>query len=396
MSEGGFISRLKSSVADGRSKKILLFVAVIAAAAVVYSLMPAPEEQRPASSVVSPPRGQTTQGGDPLTPEYQEQIRRDDKQRADAARQQGGTSIPTVVVSSQQSTPVLIPAEKEPPAPPEPEAPKVPPIEQKPLVVSAPPLAPIVSPAVPVQNQQDVQRLGEFLAQVTRRNYAVAEVQYMYDPRGQAPSSTASAPAQSAPAVPSQAAAAAASKVKLPLAGTILYGTLVGRANSDAPGPVIAKVLQGKYAGATLIGSFSTQREGLVIKFNKMTVGTDAEGEEINETVDIDAVAVDTKNIGTSLATSVDRHLFEKIGISLASSFAEGFGRAVAQSNSITTLRPDGSYTTSNSALDTEKQLLSAGGQAIGATGNILMDEFGRRPTTIIVEAGTPLGILFL
>lgn len=393
MSQNGIAARIKAVTADGKSKKILMFTGLAAAAAVVYSMMPGTEQRRSASSVVAPPRAETIQGGLPLTPDYQEQIRRDDRQRTEAAREAGGTSMPTVVVSSQQPTPVMIPPEKVPPKPPEADPPKTPPIEQKPIVVSAPPVAPIVTPAVPVQNQQDVQRLGEFVASVTRRNWAVAEVQYMYDRKGQETSNT---PAQSAPSVPTQPTGKAASKVKNPLAGTILYATLVGRANSDAPGPVLAKILQGPYAGATLLGTFTTHREGLVIKFAKMTVGTTPDGEEINETVEIDAVAVDTKHIGTSLATSVDRHLFAKIGIGLAASFAEGFGRAVAQNNSTSTYRSDGSYTSSTSQLDTRQQLLSAGGQAIASTGNILMDEFGKRPTTIIVDQGTPLGVLFL
>src|SRR5690606_19424776 len=132
------------------------------------------------------------------------------------------------------------------------------------------------------------------------------------------------------------------------------------RANSDAPGPVLARILQGEYEGATLIGSFQTVRNALVISFDRMTVRTTRDGEEINETVAIETVAVDTSHIGTALATKVDRHLFQKLAIGFTASFAQGFGKALA-SNGRTVIRTDsGTVIESSSELDTEQQLLAA------------------------------------
>jgi intracellular multiplication protein IcmE len=201
---------------------------------------------------------------------------------------------------------------------------------------------------------------------------------------------------QSAPSVSSAATDAAGSKVKLPLAGTILYAQLIGRANSDHPGPVLAKILQGEYTGATLIGSFQVAQNAMVISFDRMTVATTRDGDEINETVPIQATAVDTTYIGTGLATKVDRHMFQKLAIAFTAGFARGLGDAISDSGETTINTSNGTITTGGKNFDTREELLVAGGQAVSDAGSILQQEFGNRPTTVIVEAGTPIGVLFL
>lgn len=399
MENAGMLSKIKSVVADSPSKKMMLFAGVAMVVAVGYAMIPTEGPKPAPSSVSGIPRGSdTVQGGTPLTPEYTKNLSTADKSRIEEARQQGGTAMPTVRVQQQNAErPILLPEPaKEPPQPPVVETPKPPVIEQVPVVTPTHvQQVPIVTPVAQVQTPQDIQKLGDALNGLVRRPAAVAEVQFMYEKKNGDLVQAAAASPQSAPSVPSSQATKG-SKIKTPLAGTIVYANLVGRANSDAPGPVVAKILQGPLAGATLVGGFTTGRDALVIKFTKISVGTTPDGEEINETVNVDAVAVDTKHIGTPLATSVDRHLLEKIGIGLGAAFAQGFGNAVAQTNSSSVLRPDGSYTTTTTGLSTKDQLLSAGGQALASAGNILMDEFGRRPTTIIVDSGTPIGILFL
>jgi intracellular multiplication protein IcmE len=399
MESNGIVSKFKSAISDSPSKKLMIFVGIAMAGAVGYAMVPRDPPKPAHSTVAGIPRGNdTVQGGTPLTPEYTKNLSSADKTRIEEARQQGGTAMPTVRVQPQTSErPVLLPeAIKEPPQPPVVDTPKPPVIEQVPVVTPAQvQQVPIVAPVQQMQSPQDIQKLGDVLNHIVRRPNAVADVQFMYDQKNRELAAAAAATTpQSAPVVSGNQTKA--QKIKVPLAGTILYANLVGRANSDAPGPVVAKILQGQYAGATLVGAFTTGRDALIIKFTKMTVGTTPDGEEINETVNIDAVAVDTKHIGTPLATSVDRHLMEKIGIGLGASFAQGFGQAVAQTNNSSVLRPDGSYTTTTTGLDTKNQLLSAGGHALSSAGNILMDEFGRRPTTIIVDSGTPIGILFI
>src|SRR3546814_12793566 len=69
---------------------------------------------------------------------------------------------------------------------------------------------------------------------------------------------------------------------RLPLAGTIVYANMVSEANSDAPGPVLATVLQGDFAGSTLIGSFQEAESALVIRLVLSKVPNMATGRENN------------------------------------------------------------------------------------------------------------------
>ena len=186
------------------------------------------------------------------------------------------------------------------------------------------------------------------------------------------------------------------SPVKFPLAGQILYAELISRANSDAPGPIIAKIAQGELAGTTVIGSFQVANESLVLSFDRATVTTLMDGTEVNETFDIQAVAVDTKYIGTALATDVDRHLVERIAVTFGTSFLGGIGDMIANEGTTVVVNADGSTTTSYPERTLEEQARASAGSAVGDVGEILDEYYGSIPTTIIVESGTPIGLLFL
>lgn len=390
----GFGKRAIESVKGG--KKILIPVGLAAAVAVGYSMFTVEDPAVNPSTVTKGPMdgAPTLQGGAPLSQQYSEELGKADQQRIEAARDSGGSAIPTLRPgTTEQLTPVplLDPVIDETPVV---ETPK---IDAAPIVLNTPPPAavPIVTapPSVMAQNNPaNIDALKDYMGQIRRPN-PVAEVITYGDPANFAQQ----APQQTAPAATASTAdAAAQSKVKLPLAGKILYAQMISRADSDAPGPVLARIVQGDYAGATLIGSFQKAENALIISFNRMTVETDKEGEEINETVAIEAIAVSTDYIGTALATSVDRHLFQKIGIGFLAGFAEGFGDAISQKGQTTISGTTGTVTTSTGDLSTEEELYAAGGKAVSNTGSILMDEFGRRPTTVRVESGTPIGVLFL
>ena len=379
------------------AKMILIPVVAVTAVAVGYSYFSADPPAVNNSSVTTGPMAQQTtlQGGTPLSESYKEELGRADEQRIQAAREKGGSAIPTIRPGSQEQLspiPVLDPVKEETPVV---ETPKV---ETAPIVLNTPPPAPmpsIVTPAPAVvsgPSGADVDSLKTYMAGL-RRAPGPAEVLTF----GSTDLLKKDEQLQNAPlGVASADAAKSESKVQLPLAGKILYAQLVSRADSDAPGPVLAKIVQGEYAGATLIGSFQKAENALVISFDRMTVEKSRDGEEINETVPIKAVAVSTDYIGTALATDVDRHMFQKIAIGFLSGFAQGFGEAISQNGQTTVNTTNGSFTTQTGDLSTKEELLAASGSAVSSTGSILMDEFGRRPTTVRVESGTPIGVLFL
>jgi len=388
MEKQGFLSRLKSSTADSTSKRMLIGLGVVVVGAVAWSALSTPEPAVNPSTVAAPPRGDTIQGGNQVPPAYDEALSTADSQRIDAARQQGGSAMPTVRAARQDQIVPVLDLD-----PPQEEAPAVElPVVQQPVIVQQPltPAVPVVQPVRPIAPAADARIMQDALFAL-RRGYPVAEVIPLSNGEVATPAAE-----QTAPVPVAGGQEAPASKVNIPLAGTILYAQLESRANSDAPGPVLARILQGQLEGATLIGSFQTVQNALVISFDRMTVRRTRDGEEVNETVPISAVAVDTKHIGTALATSVDRHLFQKLAIGFTASFAKGFGSALAGNGRTRVINSDGSVVETNPILDTQEQLLAAGGEAIGEAGRILMDEFGRRPTTVIVEGGTAIGVLFL
>jgi len=378
------------------SKKLLIGFFLLIVVVVGYVLSSTPEPNIARSQV---PSGRLTgetpvQGAVPNTPAYDNDLDKNDADIFNKAKEEGTTAIPTLRANPTQTvTPVLVAPEPTPAVPvvdePEPQ------ITQQPILVQAPiNNVPIVAPPNSARlndNKARADAMAKYMAEM-RRSIPAASVTNFGDPAN----FVEEEPQQSASIAEAGVNAGEESKIALPLSGKILYAELVGRANSDVPGPVIAKVLQGEYAGATLVGSFKTAREHLVISFDKMTVEKTANGEEINETVAIKAVAVDTSNIGTGLATSVDRHLFQKLAIGFTSAFAQGLGDAISDRGSTTISTSNGTITTSNGDLNTEEELLSAGGQAVARGGDILDSEFGNRPTTIIVEGGTAIGVLFL
>ncbi|WP_327210746.1 DotG/IcmE/VirB10 family protein [Rhizobium leguminosarum] len=378
------------------SRKLLLGVAGVAIAAGVYVAFSTPDLPVNNSTVQKGPMSgtPTLQGGDKLPPAYEEELGKADQQRVNAAKNNGGSAIATLRPGTEEQRapiPLLDPVKEDTPVV---ETPK---IDPAPIVVAAPvvPNVPIVAPppAIAQASPENLDALKSYMASIRRAN-PVAEVTTYADMDRLNQQAQA---AQTAPAAtPVSATADEKSKVKLPLAGKILYAQMVSRANSDSPGPVLAKIVQGEYAGATLIGSFQKAQDSLIISFDRMTVETTRDGEEINETVAIKSVAVSTDYIGTGMATSVDRHMFQKIAIGFTAAFAQGLGEAVSQNGQTTYNTSNGTITTSNDKLDTKEELTAAGGKAVAQTGSILMDEFGRRPTTIIVESGTPIGVLFL
>ena len=193
-----------------------------------------------------------------------------------------------------------------------------------------------------------------------------------------------------------QQAASDEPPIELPLPGHILYATLISEANSDAPGPVVAEVLQGDLAGARLLGTFTTANDNLVIEFNTMTVEETMSGETIDQAFPINSVAVDAEHVGTAMATDVDRHLFSRVAVTFATSFIQGMGEAIRMSGQEVTQGDNGQTTTETPELSTKEQALIASGQAAGEVGNIVNEVYGGRPTTVKVASGTNLGVLFL
>lgn len=379
----------KISGDKGRRRGLVLIALVFAAIGAGLYLRAKPDEARVTQLRPVPNQQPTVQGGNVVSPTYQQALNEADRQRATEAQAKGESTVPTIV---------LTPQSKGAPEDPDRQRARLPgnePPRQDAVVPPQPlriaqPLPPPTPAARPV-NDQVIQNVARSFGPMNDEKLVGAKVDYFND--GKLSGAGSDGMRQLAQIVAANQGSVADSLKPFP--GTVLYATMVSEANSDAPGPVLARIEQGPLSGATLIGQFKIAQNALVIDFKKMTVVSVRDGRQVARTVEVEAFAVDTDKLGTALATDVDRHLFQKVAITAAASFVQGLGNAVGQSGATVTRDMTGT-TIGYPQLDTRQQLLVAGGQTAGQVGSILSREFGNVPTTVKVRSGTPIGILFL
>ncbi len=396
MSENGFFSRLKGAASGTTgSKRMLMVVPAAALFAGTVWYFSGHEQALPTVQVPRPdPSRITVQGQVAPTMEMAQNLAKADSDRIAQQSIQGGSAMPTI--QARPDKPTGRPDEDgnglgdgEPLVRPPP-----PVVERPPLPAPYIPPAPMPVQYQPQSNEPDpgIEQARRYLEGI-KLAYPAADVKYYYK-GGEAKADLAGAQAQMPGAVPA-ALIDPAYGLKLPLPGTIAYAVMVTGASSDTPGPVVARIVTGELAGATLIGSFQTQREGLFIAFQTISVERTKSGEEINKALPINAVAVDSKTAGTGIASDVDRHLLTNVGLTAAAAFMQGLGQAVASSGQ-TFSQTLGGTTVVNPTRTLRDQLYIGGGVGAGAAGQALIQAYGNRPPTVTLNAGTPVGILFL
>lgn len=171
--------------------------------------------------------------------------------------------------------------------------------------------------------------------------------------------------------------------------GTILYAQLRNEANSDVPGPVLAEVLTGPMAGASVIGKFDTTRDmmHIVITFNRLVIDEDE--------YDIDAIAIDPNNSLPGLASETDGRYFDRMVLPAAASFLQGFAEAISQVGTDTFVS-DGTVSSSQSAPDLVESVFAGVTLGAGVVGQVLNEEAQQTQRLVRVAAGTPVGIFFV
>jgi intracellular multiplication protein IcmE len=409
---GGFGGLIKNP----SNRKLLIFISVVIVAAVAYAFLGGKGKDGPASNLQAPPTLPNVQGSARVSPSYGAAIAKSDQDNQKDAIATGKSFTPTLVLPPESG---VLPSSLDPDdgqGPPiRPNAPPdQPPV---PRFVPAPSSAPVYrSESAPVAAVMPVDQgleeaMEHQMALLGPTNPAEAKT-YLFanaDATGGAVShnpanayapgagGTGSGTAGGTMGVPQDGGSAVPqSRFKVPAAGTILYSRLVGRVNSDTPGPVIGEILQGPFAGSRLLGTFQFSENGVVINFSSMTVPyKDDDGNAQSEVVPINSVAVDASHLGTAMATDINRHLLARIGTAFGTAFLQGIGQAVATSGSTVSSGLTGT-TVSNSSLNTGDQLLVGAGAAAGAAGQVFSQIYGNERTTITVEDGTPFGLLFL
>lgn len=171
-------------------------------------------------------------------------------------------------------------------------------------------------------------------------------------------------------------------------AGSIEYAQLIIEANSDAEGPILAHLVSGPLAGSRLLGTFETEEEYLVLTFNTIVIDGIAHRTE--------AVAVDPDTTSIAMVTDIDRKYFRRVILPAAAAFVEGMGEAIADTNETTVVVDQGTAVSSEQELDSREEFFKGFEKATEKVGEILDEDGDQLEPRIRVEAGTPMGLLFV
>ena len=171
-------------------------------------------------------------------------------------------------------------------------------------------------------------------------------------------------------------------------AGEIIYAQTLLEANSDIPGPVLAEIVTGPLKGSRILGTFEVQDEYLTLNFDTAILN--------DQSISIDAIAVNPKTSLTGMASDVDHRYLERILLPAAAAFVEGFASAVAQQdNSVIVL--EGGTTVDDQEDPSNDQEVALGVEEAGSEIREIIDEaIDDIEVRVKIYAGTPIGILFL
>ena len=172
-------------------------------------------------------------------------------------------------------------------------------------------------------------------------------------------------------------------------AGQILYGSIVLATNSDNNLPVIAQVDTGEFKGYRLVGGFDIagNSDGLIMSFDRVV---DLEGQEYSTS----AIAVDGISGDGPVVSHIDQRILARYGPIMASAFISGLAQSASAPRTVM-LNSFGNQTVIQEEATMNKSIYAG----ISAASAQLQEDLSRsipRGPRIIVNAGHPIGILFL
>lgn len=363
-----------------RFSGIMVIAAVVAAVAIVgYVAIGRKDAGVPASRVATPQSINAVPGGHG-TPAYNQEISNQNMAAATQAARTGNSYIPAPVGPADPGSSLLSAAGPGSGGGPQP-------VDSIPMAVDT------SSNTAPAQNVPAMSSMsGSRSASVLAELKSVAKQMQLQQPAvvvSSTHSHTAKTPAVGGTGHGATGAPVApGSSIKL---GTIFYATIDTALNSAHPGPAMATVLSGHYAGARLLGGFSDVNNRLVVKFSTFVP---VKGTPFG----ITAYAVNPNTSATSVATSVNHHYLSRWGGLIAASFLQGFGQAVANSGSTTVSSVGtggGTSLTYRPTYNLSAETWQALGQVGQTAGNVMQQNFNQ-PATVRVSVGTNIGVLII
>lgn len=165
----------------------------------------------------------------------------------------------------------------------------------------------------------------------------------------------------------------AAIKTALALPGTLWYATMATGADSYVPGPVMATLQQGPFAGANVLGKFQVAPDGehLILLFSQMAFQ--------GRTYPVSAVAMDPNTRITGVTGEIDHHIWTRFILPGAATFLEKITDALTSEDQSTSISPSGIVVTRPKLTSRQLGLIGAGGA-----------------TKAFAEATKPTGVLRL
>lgn len=173
-------------------------------------------------------------------------------------------------------------------------------------------------------------------------------------------------------------------------AGTISYAQLITEADSDMPGPVLARLAGGPLSGSRLLGRFTIAEGGehLILEFNTIVI------DGISQSIDAVAMNPDTATVG--MVTDVDRRYFKRVVMPAAAAFIRGFSSAVASAGTRTVTVTGETVVQDDSELDSRQEIMKGVEAAADSVSTLMEEEARQTRVRVRVRAGTPMGVLFL
>ena len=172
-------------------------------------------------------------------------------------------------------------------------------------------------------------------------------------------------------------------------AGTVSYAQLLTEANSDVPGPIMAQIVSGPFAGSRAVGSFQVANgnaDYLVLQFNLVNFK--------NKDYPISAVALDPDTTLGGMATEVNQRYFTRVILPAAAGFLQGFGSALGQGNS--SVETNGTTTiVQQSGHGVTQGAFQGLGQASQTASQFFQNQANVTRPLVRVAAGTPIGLFF-
>lgn len=174
-------------------------------------------------------------------------------------------------------------------------------------------------------------------------------------------------------------------------AGSVYYGQMLMEANSDIPGPIMAQVLTGPFAGGRAIGSFETYRDHLAIHFKTIAIR--------NREFPVDILALDPNTTLGGVVTEVDPRYFTRVLMPAAAAFIRAYGETISEPASTTTVSGSGSssVTTNDQQQNDSRDALYKGlSSAAERVGSFVDEEASATKRLVRVAVGTPVGLFFV